>query len=349
MHGDLDDISISNLQLDKNVTPNIIFKSADVALKFLADWSKGNALNQRFNMKLLGGDNSACTTALEGFNTEAKAGRGFSVANKQRAVTAIIDCVAKDKFAAGAKFDDMLKELGYVAKNSPYEVYITGIGNKSTAINLLRNHCGYSLQEAKAMCENLPATASGFNTRADAEALRKAIVTARGGAILLTGASKASVQVDDARGYEVVLLGVGASKANVVKAVRAVCGVTLVEANKLCSSAPVVIATDKTQSEAEAIEAAIESVGGSVQVNAPKIAQRGVQVQKNGFNVVLTSVGTNRLNVVKALRSACGVGTMVANNLTKNLPAVIATGVSSSDAQTIRTAIENAGGTVKIE
>ena len=243
----------------------------------------------------------------------------------------------------------MLKELGYVAKNGPYEVYITGIGNKSTAINLLRNHCGYSLQEAKAMCENLPATASRFNTRADAEALRKAIVTAGGGAIVLADASIKPVQADETRGYEVVLLGVGASKANVAKALRAVCGVTLVEASKLCSSAPVVIATDKTQSEAEAIAAAIESVGGSVQVNAPKSAQRGMQVQKNAFNVVLTSVGTNRLNVVKAVRDACGLGLGVANDLTKNLPAVIATGVSSSDAQTIRTAIENAGGAVRIE
>ena len=343
MHGDLDDISISNLELDRNVTPSIIFKSADVALKFLADWSKGNAASQRFNMVLLGGNNSACATALSSFNTEAKAGRGFTAANKQRAVNAIIDCVAKGNFAPGAKFDDMLKELGYVAKNSPYEVYITGIGNKSTAINLLRNHCGYSLQEAKAMCENLPATASWFNTRADAEALRKAIVTARGGAIVLANASIKPVQADETRGYEVVLLGVGASKVNVVKAVRDVCGLTLVEANKLCSSAPVVVATDKTQSEAQAIAAAIESVGGSAQVNAPK------NVQKSEFNVVLTSVGTNRLNVVKAVMDACGLGLGVANTLTKSVPATIAEQVSSSEAEAIKSAIEAAGGAVRIE
>ena len=430
MHGDLDDISISNLELDKNVTPNIIFKSADVALKFFADWSKGNASNQRFNIRLLGGNYSACTTALEGFNTEAKAGRGFTAANKQLAVNAIIDCVAKGNFAPGAKFDDMLKELGYVAKNSPYEVYITGIGNKVTAIDLLRNHCGYSLKEAKAMCENLPATASGFNTRADAEALRKAIVTARGGAIVLAEASIKPVQADETRGYEVVLLGVGASKVHVVKAVRDVCGVTLVEANKLCSSAPVVIATDKTQTEAQAIEAAIESAGGSVQVNAPLNAPKAIQadetrgyevvlldlgaskvnvvkavrdvcgvtlvqanklcssapvviatdktqseaeaieaaiesaggsaqvnapknaqkaVQKSEFNVVLTSVGTNRLNVVKAVMDACGLGLGVANTLTKSVPATIAEQVSSSEAEAIKSAIENAGGAVRIE
>ena len=347
MHGDLDDISISNLELDRKVTANITFKSADVALKFLADWSKGNYSGQRFSIRLLGGNYSACTTALEGFNTEAKAGRGFTAANKQLAVTAIIDCVAKGNFAPGAKFDDMLKELGYVAKNSPYEVYITSIGNKVTAITLLRNHCGYPLQEAKAMCDNLPATASSFNTRADAEALRKAIVTAGGGAIVLADASIKPVQADDTRGYEVLLLGVGASKVNVVKAVRDVCGVSLVEANKLCSSAPVVIATDKTMSEAAAIEAAIESAGGSVQVNAPKNAQKAVQ--KSEFNVVLTSVGTNRLNVVKAVKDACGLGLGVANTLTKSVPATIAEQVSRSEAEAIKSAIESAGGSVRIE
>ena len=347
MHGDLDDISISNLELDRNVTANITFKSADVALKFLADWSKGNYSGQRFSIRLLGGNYSACTTALEGFNTQAKAGRGFTAAYKQRAVNAIIDCVAKGNFAPGAKFDDMLKELGYVAKNSPYEVYITSIRNKSTAITLLRNHCGYPLQKAKAMCDNLPATASGFNARADAEALRKAIVTAGGGAIVLADASIKPVQADDTRGYEVLLLGVGASKVNVVKAVRDVCGVSLVEANKLCSSAPVVIATDRTQSEAKSIKSAVEAVGGSVQVNAPKNAQKAVQ--KSEFNVVLTSVGTNRLNVVKAVKDACGLGLGVANTLTKSVPATIAGQVSRSEAEAIKSAIESAGGSVRIE
>ena len=347
MHGDLDKISISNLKLDRNVTPSIIFKSADVALKFLANWSKGNYADQRFNMTLLGGNNSACATALEGFVTEAKAGRGFTAANKQLAVNAIIDCVAKGNFAPGTKFDDMLKELGFVAKESPYEVYITSIGNKSTAITLLRNHCGYPLLEAKAICDNLPATASGFNTRADADALCKAIVTAGGGAVVLADASIKPVQADEIRGYEVVLLGVGASKLNVVKALRNVCGVSLLEANTLCSSAPVVIATDKTQSEAQAIAAEIESAGGSAQVNAPKNAQKAVQ--KSEFNVVLTSYGSSKVAVIKAVQNLTGLGLLNAKNLVDSAPVIIVTVGSLSEAEAAKAAIEEAGGTAAIE
>lgn len=347
MHGDLDNISISNLKLDRNVTPSIIFKSADVALKFFADWSEGNSADQRFNMTLQGGNNSACATALEGFVTEAKAGRGFTAANKQLAVNAIIDCVAKGNFAPGAKFDDMLKELGFVAKESPYEVYITSIGNKSTAITLLRNHCGYPLLEAKAICDNLPATASGFNTRADADALCKAIVTAGGGAVVLADASIKPVQADEIRGYEVVLLGVGASKLNVVKALRNVCGVSLLEANTLCSSAPVVIATDKTQSEAQAIAAEIESAGGSAQVNAPKNAQKAVQ--KSEFNVVLTSYGSSKVAVIKAVQNLTGLGLLNAKNLVDSAPVIIVTVGSLSEAEAAKAAIEEAGGTAAIE
>lgn len=347
MHGDLDNISISNLKLDRNVTPSIIFKSADVALKFFADWSEGNSADQRFNMTLQGGNNSACATALEGFVTEAKAGRGFTAANKQLAVNAIIDCVAKGNFAPGAKFDDMLKELGFVAKESPYEVYITSIGNKSTAITLLRNHCGYPLLEAKAICDNLPATASGFNTRADADALCKAIVTAGGGAVVLADASIKPVQADEIRGYEVVLLGVEASKLNVVKALRNVCGVSLLEANTLCSSAPVVIATDKTQSEAQAIAAEIESAGGSAQVNAPKNAQKAVQ--KSEFNVVLTSYGSSKVAVIKAVQNLTGLGLLNAKNLVDSAPVIIVTVGSLSEAEAAKAAIEEAGGTAAIE
>ena len=237
----------------------------------------------------------------------------------------------------------MLKELGFVAKESPYEVYITSIGNKSPAITLLRNHCGYPLLEAKAICDNLPTTASGFNTRADADALCKAIVTAGGGAVVLADASIKPVQADEIRGYEVVLLGVGASKLNVVKALRNVCGVSLVEANKLCSSAPVVIATDKTQSEAQAIAAEIESAGGSVQVNAPK------NVQKSEFNVVLTSYGSSKVAVIKAVQNLTGLGLLNAKNLVDSAPVIIVTVGSLSEAEAAKAAIEEAGGTAAIE
>ena len=72
-------------------------------------------------------------------------------------------------------------------------------------------------------------------------------------------------------------------------------------------------------------------------------------MQKSEFNVVLTSVGTNRLNVVKAVRDACGVGLGVANTLTKSVPSTIAEQVSRSEAEAIKSAIEAAGGAVRIE
>ena len=216
--------------------------------------------------------------------------------------------------------------------------------SKVYVVKAVRDVCGVTLVEANKLCSSAPVVIATDMTQSEAEAIAAAIESA-GGSVQVNAPLNApkAIQADETRGYEVVLLDLGASKANVVKAVRDVCGVTLVEAKKLCSSAPVVIATDKTLTEAQAIEGAIESEGGSVQVNAPKNAQ------KSEFNVVLTSVGTNRLNVVKAVMNACGLGLGAANDLTKNLPAVIATGVSSSDAQAIRTAIENAGGAVRIE
>ena len=216
--------------------------------------------------------------------------------------------------------------------------------SKVYVVKAVRDVCGVTLVEANKLCSSAPVVIATDMTQSEAEAIAAAIESA-GGSVQVNAPLNApkAIQADETRGYEVVLLDLGASKVNVVKAVRDVCGVSLVEANKLCSSAPVVVATDKTQSEAEAIAAAIESVGGSAQVNAPK------NVQKSEFNVVLTSVGTNRLNVVKAVMDACGLGLGVANTLTKSVPATIAEQVSRSEAEAIKSAIEAAGGAVRIE
>ena len=143
----------------------------------------------------------------------------------------------------------------------------------------------------------------------------------------------------EAADCDVVLTSTGANKINVLKALQAVCGITLVQANSLVKTLPVVIATGKTNTEAQAIKSEIEAAGGSVNIGSPK----------SEFDVVLTNAGANRIAVIKALKAACGIGTLDANNLTKNLPAVVATGVSNSEAEAIKSAIEEAGGSVCIE
>ena len=72
-------------------------------------------------------------------------------------------------------------------------------------------------------------------------------------------------------------------------------------------------------------------------------------MQKSEFNVVLTSVGTNRLNVVKAVKESCGMSLTEANTITKTIPVVVASDKSQDEAEAIKSAIELAGGTASLE
>lgn len=343
MRGDLDNISISNLRLNTATNTNISFTSADVALNFIANWSQNNPVDTEFKIILLGGNVSACTTALEAFNNEAAAGRGFTEANKKLAIDAIVDCANKGYVAKGGKYDSMLDELGLAPKAKPWAVKLNNAGaNVLKVITAMRNHCGYGLLEAKRYCDNAPSVVGTFDTQEEAAALKRDIENVGGLAVVLHNGvqvAEPAKRKAEAADCDVVLTSTGANKISVLRALQSVCGFTLVQANTLVKTLPVVIATGKTNTEAQAIKSEIEGAGGSVNISS----------QKSEFDVVLTNAGANRIAVIKALKAACGIGTLDANNLTKNLPAVVATGVSSSEAQDIKSTIEEAGGSVRIE
>ena len=339
LRGDLSDISISNLKLSSNVTTNISFTSADVALKFIADWSQTNPSDIKFSITLLGGKVSKCVTALKDYNSEANAGRGFTEANKELAIKAIMDCVKNGYVEKGSKYEDMLKQLGLAAENKPWKVTLTSAGaNKTSVIKVVRDQCGIGLVEAKALCDEVPSLIAGFETRDEAVALKSAIEAAGGTAEVL-GSSTTPSPVVEENNCEVVLTSYGSSKATMVKTLRDVCGLSIVEANTLCSSLPAVIATGKTKSEAEAIKSAVEKDGGTAEIN----------IAKNEWNVMLTSYGSSKVAVIKAVQNLTGLGLLDAKSLVDSAPVLVVTVGSLSEAEAAKAAIEEAGGTAAIE
>ena len=339
LRGDLSDISISNLKLSSNVTTNISFTSADVALKFIADWSQTNPSDIKFSITLLGGKVSKCVTALKDYNSEANAGRGFTEANKELAIKAIMDCVKNGYVEKGSKYEDMLKQLGLAIDNKPWKVTLTSAGaNKTSVIKVVRDQCGIGLVEAKALCDEVPSLIAGFETRDEAVALKSAIEAAGGTAEVL-GSSTTPSPVVEENNCEVVLTSYGSSKATMVKTLRDVCGLSIVEANTLCSSLPAVIATGKTKSEAEAIKSAVEKDGGTAEIN----------IAKNEWNVMLTSYGSSKVAVIKAVQNLTGLGLLDAKSLVDSAPVLVVTVGSLSEAEAAKAAIEEAGGTAAIE
>ena len=76
----------------------------------------------------------------------------------------------------------------------------------------------------------------------------------------------AAAEVEEQSEFDVILTSAGASKINVIKAVREITGLGLKEAKDLVDSAPKAIKEKVAKEEAEAIKAKLEEAGATVEV-----------------------------------------------------------------------------------
>ena len=71
--------------------------------------------------------------------------------------------------------------------------------------------------------------------------------------------------------------------------------------------------------------------------------------EKTDFDVVLKSAGAAKLQVVKAVKEACGLGLKEAKDLVDGAPATIKEGMAKAEAENLKKAIEEAGAVVELK
>ena len=71
--------------------------------------------------------------------------------------------------------------------------------------------------------------------------------------------------------------------------------------------------------------------------------------EKSSFDVVLAEVGGAKLQVVKAVKEACGLGLKEAKDLVDSAPSTIKEGLSKEEAENLKKAIEEAGAKVELK
>lgn len=72
-------------------------------------------------------------------------------------------------------------------------------------------------------------------------------------------------------------------------------------------------------------------------------------VVKTEFDVHMESFGANKINVIKVVRAATGLGLKEAKDLVEAAPKDIKTGLSKDDAEKLKKELEDAGATIKIK
>src|SRR5438477_8226535 len=71
--------------------------------------------------------------------------------------------------------------------------------------------------------------------------------------------------------------------------------------------------------------------------------------EKTEFTVVLTEVGGNKINVIKAVREVTSLGLKEAKDLVDGAPKTVKEGVSKDEAATIKKKFEDAGAKVEVK
>ena len=96
-------------------------------------------------------------------------------------------------------------------------------------------------------------------------------------------------------------------------------------------------------------EYGIEPAAAAVAVAAGPAAAGEAAEEKTSFDVILAEVGGAKLQVVKAVKEACGLGLKEAKDLVDAVPAKIKEGLSKDEAENLKKAIEEAGAKVELK
>ena len=103
----------------------------------------------------------------------------------------------------------------------------------------------------------------------------------------------------------------------------------------------------------ELVKAAEEKFGVSaaapVAVAAAAPAEGAAAAEKSEFDVSLKDAGASKINVIKAVREATGLGLKEAKALVDGAPAAVKEGVAKAEAEDLKGKLEAAGATVELK
>ncbi len=98
-------------------------------------------------------------------------------------------------------------------------------------------------------------------------------------------------------------------------------------------------------------EYGIEPAAAAVAVAAPAAGGEGgaAAAEKTSFDVILTSAGQAKLQVVKVVKEITGLGLKEAKDLVDGAPKPVKEGVSKEEAESIKSQLEEAGAEVEVK
>ena len=117
----------------------------------------------------------------------------------------------------------------------------------------------------------------------------------------------------------------------------AISGMTVIELKELLD------AFEEKFGVTAAAPVAVAAAGGGAAAAAP------VEEEKDEFDVILTSAGAQKIQVIKVVRELTSLGLKEAKDLVDGAPKAVLEKVNKDDAEKARTALTDAGATVEVK
>jgi large subunit ribosomal protein L7/L12 len=123
----------------------------------------------------------------------------------------------------------------------------------------------------------------------------------------------------------------------------------LIEAIKQMSVLELAEMVKALETEFGVSAAAPVAVAAATAAGAPGAAAPDAEEEQTEFNVILTEIGANKINVIKAVRELTTLGLKEAKELVEAAPKAVKEGVAKDDAQAAKTKLEEAGAKVEVK
>lgn len=92
------------------------------------------------------------------------------------------------------------------------------------------------------------------------------------------------------------------------------------------------------------------SAGSLVSSSAAQIeSSESEKLEKTDFDVILSAIGSNKIPVIKTVRSITGLGLKEAKELVESAPVVLKKSINKNDAEVIKKTLEEVGASIEIK
>jgi len=91
------------------------------------------------------------------------------------------------------------------------------------------------------------------------------------------------------------------------------------------------------------------AAGGAVMMAAPGAGPAEEEEEQTSFDVILASIGDQKIKVIKAVRSLTNLGLKEAKDLVEGAPKAVKEGVTKDEAEEAKKTLEEAGATAEVK